>query len=128
MQTTIFLSKLVGLTLIIVGAAIVLRRRHFLPIFASYAEQRLVRTIASMIEILAGLALVLNASWSPLPAALLALVGWMAVAEGMAFLLLPDAFAAKLLETFNTAGWYLLLGGFAIGVGLYLAGFGFGLW
>jgi len=128
METTVFLSKVIGLTLIIVGAAIILRRRYFLPVFAAFVEQRLVRAVVSMIELVAGLSLVVHNVWTPLPAAIISLVGWMAVAEAAAYLLLPDALVGRLIGTFNTAGWYIVGGVLAIGVGLYLAGFGFAWW
>lgn len=128
MEATVFLSKALGLYLIVIGAAIILRRHYFLPVFAAYAEQRLIRTVVSMIELAVGLLLVVNNVWSPLPAAIITLLGWMAVTEALAYLFLPDVFVAKLIGTFNTATWYIVGGVLAIGVGLCLAGFGFGWW
>lgn len=52
------------------------------------------------------------------------LLGWWAVAEAIAYLFLPDVLVAKLIGTYNTATSYILGGVLAIGVGLYLAGFG----
>lgn len=128
MEATVFLSKALGLCLIVIGAAIILRRHYFLPVFAAYVEQRLVRTVASMIELAAGLLLVVNNVWSPLPAAVITLLGWMAVTEAIAYLFLPDIFVARFISTFNSAAWYIVGGVLAIAVGLYLAGFGFGWW
>ena len=42
--------------------------------------------------------------------------GWMAVAEAIADLFLPDVFVARLIGTFNTATWYSLGGVLAIGL------------
>jgi hypothetical protein len=128
METTLFLAKVIGLSLILIGAAIALRRRYFLPIFATYVEQRLVRTTMSMIELVAGLALVVHNAWTPLPAAVITLLGWMAVAEALVYLLAPDDLVARFIGTFNTEGWYIAGGGLALAVGLYLTGFGFGWW
>jgi hypothetical protein len=128
METTVLLSKALGLCLVVVGAAIMLRRHYFLPVFATFGEQRLVRTVVSMIELAAGLFLVVHNTWLPLPAAVITLLGWMAVAEATAYLFLPDVLVARLLDTFNTATWYVIGGALAIGVGIYLAGFGFGWW
>jgi hypothetical protein len=128
METTVLLSKVLGLTLVIVGAAIVLRRRYFLPVFAAFVEERLVRTVVSMVELVAGLFLVVHNVWTPLPAAVLSLLGWMAVAEAAMYLLMPDAVVERIIGTFNTARWYMVGGLLAMGVGLYLAGFGFGWW
>ena len=128
MEFTSFLSKVVGLTFLVVGLAIILRRRELVPVFAGYVEQRLLRFTLSMIELAAGLALALNDAWSPLPAAVMTLLGWMAVTEALFFMLAPDALVAWLMDGFNTEGWYLVGGGLAIAVGFYLAGFGFGYW
>jgi hypothetical protein len=128
MEATILLSKAVGLCLIVIGAAIILRRRYFLSVFAAYAEQRLVRTVAAMIELAVGLLLVVNNLWSPLPAAVITLIGWLAVAEAVAYLFLPDVLVARIIGTFNTAACYSVAGMLAIAVGIYLAGFGFAWW
>jgi hypothetical protein len=128
METTILLSKALGICLVVIGAAIILRRRYFLAAFAAFVEQRLLRIVASMIELAAGLFLVVRNAWSPLPAAVITLIGWMAVVEATVYLLLPDTVLARLMETFNTAGWYVVGGVLAIGTGLYLAGFGFAWW
>jgi hypothetical protein len=128
MAATLLLSKVVGLTLIVIGAVIILRRRDLVPVFAGYVEQRLLRFIMSMIELVAGLALVMHDTWSPPAAAILTLLGWMMVVEALFYMLAPDDVVADFMAIFNTEGWYAVGGGFAVLVGLYLAGFGFGLW
>jgi hypothetical protein len=128
MEATLFLSKVVGLTLIVIGLLIALRRRELVPVFATYTEQRLLRFIVSMIELVAGLALVLHNAWSPPGAAILTLLGWMAVVEAVFYMLAPDDVVARFMAVFNTEGWYIAGGALAVAVGLYLAGFGFGLW
>ncbi len=47
MDSTILLSQVLGLFLIVIGAVIILRRDYFLPVFASYTEQRLIRVVVS---------------------------------------------------------------------------------
>jgi hypothetical protein len=120
-ELTFFLSKVFGIGLIITGAAIAIRRRYFIPVFGAFVEERLVRAVVSFAELIAGLFLVIAHNvWAPLPAAIISILGWMAVIEATAYLLLPD--------TFNVPAWYLVGGIFAILVGIYLAGFGFGWW
>jgi hypothetical protein len=129
MALTILLAKVIGIVLAVIGAMILIRRQHFLSVFAAYAEQRLLRTTMSMIELLAGIFLVVGHNvWSPLPAALITIIGWMAVLEAAIYLLLSDRLVAKFIATFNTATWYVIGGSLAIVVGGYLAGFGFGWW
>jgi hypothetical protein len=126
MLPTIFLSKVLGVFLIMLGAVIMLRRHYFIPVFAAYVRERLIRTVASLLELLIGLFLALNNDWSPLPAAVITLIGWMVVAEGLVYLLFPDEYVEKLIRTFNTSFWYTIGGLLAIVVGTYLAAYGFG--
>jgi hypothetical protein len=65
----------IGFCLIVIGATIIRRRRPDGRITA---------------ELAVGLLLVANNLWSPLPAAVITLIGWMAVAEAVAYLFLPD--------------------------------------
>jgi hypothetical protein len=129
MPLTVFLSKVVGLMLVMIGGAILIRRKYFLGVFATYVEQRLVRTTMSMIELFAGIALlVAHHAWSPPPAAMLTIIGWLVVLEGTIYLLLPDAWVGWFIATFNTQAWYVVGGSLAIVVGVYLAGSGFAWW
>jgi hypothetical protein len=127
MAHTILLAKVLGLFLVIVGAAIMLRRRYFLPVFGAYPEQRLIRAVVSLAQLLAGLFLVtMHSVWSSFPAAIITIIGWMAVIEAGIYLLLPDDMVARFIRTFNTESWYIIGGVLAIAVGAYLATFGFG--
>jgi hypothetical protein len=129
MALTVLLAKVVGIVLAMVGGAILIRRRHFLPIFATYTEERLVRATMSMIELLFGVFLVVAHNiWSPMPAALITIIGWMAVLEATIYLFLPDVWVGKLIATFNTTTFYVIGGLLAVVVGIYLAGFGFAWW
>ncbi len=127
MDSTILLSQVRGLFLIVIGALIILRRDYFLPVFASYTKQRLIRVVVSMAEVLAGLFLVvMHNQWSPLPAAVITLIGWLLLLEGLLFLVLPDDLVGRFMATFNTESWYLAGGLLAIAAGAYLTAFGFG--
>jgi hypothetical protein len=129
MTLTILLAKVIGIVLVVTGAAILFRRDYFLPVFAAYVEQRLLRTTMSMIELLTGVLLVVaHNHWSPLPAAIITLLGWMAIFESTIYLFLSDRLVAKFIATFNTQAWYVVGGLLAILVGIYLAGFGFAWW
>lgn len=127
MLQTILLSKVLGVFLIIVGAVILFRRRYFLPVFAAFPRERLIRTVIAFVELLGGLFLVLNNDWSSVPAAIITLVGWMAVAESVVYLTLPDELVEAFIRTFNTSFWYVVGGALAIVTGGCLAAYGFGL-
>ena len=128
MTSTILLSQVFGLYFIIVGAAIVIRRRYFLPVFGAFIEERLTRAIVALIELLAGLFLVvMHNDWSSMPAVIISLLGWITVVEGSAYLLLADELIEKMFRALNTTSWYAVSGLLSVLGGLYLAGYGFGL-
>ena len=52
----------------------------------------------------------------------------MAVAEAVFYMAAPSSLVSQLMDTFNTETWYVVGGGFAVAVGLYLSGFGLGWW
>jgi uncharacterized protein YjeT (DUF2065 family) len=127
MDTTILLARVLGLYLVIIGVVVLLRRRYFLPVFATYPEQRLVRAVVSLAEVLGGLFLVVAPNrWSPLPAVLITVTGWLILLEGLLYLVLPDQLVRRLIGAFNTEGWYIAGGVATIAAGAYLAAFGFG--
>jgi hypothetical protein len=127
MTSTILLSQVFGLYFIIVGAAIVIRRRYFLPVFGAFIEERLTRAIVALIELLAGLFLVvMHNDWSSMPAVIISLLGWITTVEGSAYLLLSDEFVEKMFRALNTTSWYAVSGLLSVLGGLYLAGYGFG--
>jgi hypothetical protein len=124
-NATPFLAKVIGLALVVIGAVIVTRRRTLVAVFATYIEQGLLRFTISMIELVGGLGLVVNNVWSPLPAAIVTMIGWLAVAEALFFMAAPDALVAWLMRNLNTEAWYLAGGSVAVVTGFYLAGSGF---
>jgi len=127
MELTILLAKVIGLYLIIGGASIMLRERHFIPVVGAFVEERLTRLIVGMLELIAGLFLVVaHTNWSSLPAGILTVFGWALVIEGTLYLILPDESIEKMIKRMNVTGWYIAGGIFAIALGTYLAGFGFG--
>jgi hypothetical protein len=126
MALTIYLAQVIGLYLIIGGAAIMLRRTYFMPVVGAFVEERMLRMVIGVIELIAGLCLVVaHTVWSPLPAAIVSLVGWIMTLEGAFYLLASDAIVSRLINKFNTRAWYVWGGVFSIVVGLYLVGFGF---
>lgn len=127
MTPTGLLAQVFGIYLVIVGAAILIRRRYFLPVFGAFIEERLTRAVFSLIELLAGLFLVvLHNEWSSLPAGIISAFGWMAIVEGTAYLVLPDELVEKVFRIFNRTWWYVFGGLLSIVIGIYLAGHGFG--
>ena len=126
MALTVFLAKVFGIYLLIIGATIMLRRDYFIAVFAAFRKERLTRAVVAFFELLGGLFLIVGHNhWSPLPAAIITLFGWVAVIESAAYLLLSDEAVEGILEVVNTPAWYVGGGLISIVIGIYLTGFGF---
>ncbi|MGH8249199.1 MAG: hypothetical protein ACREVI_00650 [Steroidobacteraceae bacterium] len=128
MTQTLMLSKVLGLFAVIAGVAMVIRGRQFAEVIVTFAKNRTIRVMIAAIELLAGLFLVIQHNeWGSPPAILISLLGWMAVVESAGYLLLPDAVVDPFLRIFARASVIRLSGIFALAIGLYLAGHGFGM-
>ncbi len=128
METTILLSKVLGLYLIISGLIVMLRKEYFLPVFSVFVKEKMTRIILAFIELLAGLFLVVaHFNFSNLPASIISILGVTAVFESIMYSVLPDRSFTKMLAYVNRPGVYVLGGVFSIAIGLYLAAYGFGI-
>ncbi len=127
MSDTILLSRVLGVFIAVVGVAALVRRDALAELVAQFSRDRSFRTMVAAIELLAGLFLVsLHRAWDTAPAFVISLIGWMAVLESSAYLLLPDRAVPALLAPFMKPGAVAAMGGVALVLGLWLAGYGFG--
>lgn len=129
MPETIFLAKALGLILIVLSVIIVIRRQEMIVALAGWTEQRLLRTVIAILEVIAGVFLVVAHNvWSPLPAAVISGIGWLLLLEGIFYVLAPEPLIDGVLKAFNKPAWYLGGGAVAGALGIYLAGFGYAWW
>lgn len=128
METTIYLSQLFGLFLAIVGAAVLYRKQYYVPVIGAFVEERLSRMLMGMLELAAGLSIVLaHTDWSSPAASTITTIGYLLAIEGTMYLLLPDKAMGWVIRTFNVKAWYIVGGTLSILLGAYLCFFGFGL-
>ncbi len=128
MELTTYLSQVLGLFLIVVGASVLLRRSYYVPVIGSFVEERMVRMLMGIAELATGLFLVIaHHDWSTLPASIITGIGYLLVIEGTAYLLLPDSVMSWAIRTFNVRAWYAIGGSASIVLGAYLAAAGFGI-
>lgn len=114
--------------MVLVGASMALRRQYYISVVRTFVDQRLTRLVLALAELLAGLFLVIGYNdWSSLPAILIMILGWAAVIEATAYLLLPDKTLAEYIGAFNNPSWFIGGGLVSVLLGAYLAGYGFGL-
>ncbi len=129
MALTLLLAKVFGLALVAIGIALIVYRDHYAQITRDFLQQRLLRTVISFSEMVAGLFIVIGHNvWSPAPAAVITLLGWMFLLEGAAYLLLPEKYTAGFINAVNRPQFFIASGVIGIVLGIYLADYGFALW
>ncbi len=122
------LAKVLGVYLVIIGIALFARRKYFSAVFAGFVENHLLRMIVAIVELVAGLFLVVTHQiWNSWPAGIVTFFGWAMSIEGIAYLFMPNRWVNKMFRIFNTKVWYFLGGVLAVIVGLYLISVGFGI-
>jgi hypothetical protein len=124
----LFLAQLFGLYFIIVGASVLIRKKSIMPTYREMLANKPVLFAIALLEIAAGLAIVLanpviTLDWI----GLISLIGWMLLVEGVLYLTLPSKIVQKFTKNFSSAGWMTAGALVAIVAGGYLAFIGFGL-
>ena len=127
MELTIFLSKVIGLYMLIAGIGVLVNRRHIMLAVVGIVQERAAQLIGGVMALFIGLVIVnLHNDWSTTPAALVSLIGWIGIAKGLVYFFLPEAKLVKLMKALTDRSWYVFDGLVAAALGLYLAGFGYG--
>ncbi len=127
MELSIFLSQVIGVYLVIIGLICLLRRKTMIAAVADMASNRAVIYLVAILELLAGLGLVISHNvWVWDITVVITIVGWVMLIEAVAYLLLPYKVVAKIFRRLNTKSWYIAGGLLSVVVGAYLAGIGFG--
>jgi len=127
MELTILLSKVFGICLLVGGVAMWTKRAYFAPILGNFVHDPLIRLIVGMIELVAGLFLVLTHNiWTSAAASIVSLFGWMLLLEGGFYMIAKDKVVERMIKSLNVRAWYMFGGILSLVVGLYLCAFGFG--
>ncbi len=124
----VFIAKLFGLYLIIAGVLVLTKKQSLMPAVMDIAKNRALTIVLGALDLAAGLAIVIaypDVSMSPV--GLISLIGYMMVIEGIVYLSLPMKSIQKMVRSFGNRQWFMAGGIVAVLGGIYLAGFGFGL-
>jgi len=125
---TAFLARLIGLYCLIAALVMALERDSWLAAVTALTSSAALMLLLGLLLIGAGLALVLSHNvWSggALPVAV-TVIGWLTLAKGLVFWLLPPGAAADLyLTRLHYAGLYYVYCALAFAIGLYLTAAGF---
>lgn len=129
MDASIFLAKLFGLYFLVAGGIVMLRQKSFMPMVMDFFSSKALIMLVGLLELVAGLALVIAMpTITPDWRGVITLIGYTMIAEGILYLSSPYAKVHRFMRHFNTPTWYTSGGLFAVVLGAYLAGVGFGFW
>ena len=124
----VFIAKLFGLYLIIAGVLVLTKKQSLMPAVMDIAKNRALTIVLGALDLAAGLAIVIaypEVSTSPI--GLISLIGYMMVVEGIVYLSQPKKSIQKMERSFGNRQWFMAGGIVAVLAGVYLAGYGFGL-
>ncbi len=128
MIPTLYLSRVLGLVLIFLGAILVVRRHYYIAVYPSIVTERMTRMVFATFALIGGLCLaVYDTLWQTAPSVIISLIGGAVVLEALVYLALPDEQLAKLIAMLNKPVAYVVGGGVALIIGAYLTAIGFGL-
>ncbi len=124
----VFIAKLIGLYLLVMGVLVLAKKQSVMPAIMDIAKNRALTIVLGALDLAAGLALVITyPEVSVSPVGLISLLGYMAIVEGIVYLTLPMKSIQKMVRSFGNKQWYMASGIVAVLTGIYLSGFGFGL-
>lgn len=124
--STIFVARIVGPYLAIVGLTFAVRRAHVAALADSFRDNRPLMLIAGVIAILFGATiLAFHRHWSDFEAVVITLIGWFALLRGAAQLLIGDQLMSA-VHGLRQNQLVILIGGAAAAlIGLWLTFVGY---
>ena len=126
MQTSIFLAKLIGPALLIVGIGVLLNQSYYRAMTTQFVASRPLFYVAAVIGVVAGLAIVLvHNVWTPNWRVLITLLGWINLLRGAVSILLPEQSFAFAARTVASKHMPMAAGAIAALIGATLSYFGY---
>jgi hypothetical protein len=123
---TIYLSRLIGLFLLIAGLDMFVRHADFANTIMLMVKDVPLMYVTGLIALTVGLAVVLTHNiWSGLPAIVVTLIGWMSLLKGVFLLFLSSGWVASIAGTWDYPGIGIIYGCVFVILGAYLTYAGF---
>ena len=124
---TSYLAKLIGLSLVFVGAALIVRRHDMAAVADALADDSALLFVLGLIALAIGLAMVLAHniwSGSVIPV-LVTIIGWLILVKGLFLLFIPTSMVVSMFEASQFSELAYLYGGISFVLGLCLTYGGF---
>lgn len=126
METTLFLSKLFGLSMLIIGIPLIVKWRDFRDMVVELLSNKGIFYLLAIIELIAGIALILSHNvWGTLLESLVSVIGWMMAIEATLYMFMPHEKIESFIEYFNKKSFYKIGSVIYIILGFYFVYNGF---
>ncbi len=126
MQTSIFLAKLLGPTLLLVGIGLLINRDGYRAMAREFLASRALIYIAGVLAFIPGLALVLlHNVWVADWRVLITLLGWLSVIAGIIRILFPQDVTRMGTRMVNSKAAFMISGAVILVIGAILCFYGF---
>ena len=124
MEQSIFLAKVIGLYLLIVPAAVLLKRKQFAELANEFAANRAIVFLSGLFALVLGLMIVVSHNvWTADWRAVITVMGWLTLAKGVIRIFFPEKLASFAIDPSSTK--WTLASIVLLGLGLYLTYAGF---
>ena len=124
MEHSIFLAKVLGLYLLIVPAAVLLKRKQFAEFAKEFSDNLAIVFLSGLIALILGLLMVVSHNvWTADWRAVITFIGWLTLAKGVVRISFPEKLATLVIDPSSTK-WTLALI-VLLGLGIYLTYIGF---
>ena len=124
MEHSIFLAKVLGLYLLIVPAAVLLKRKQFAEFAKEFSDNLAIVFLSGLIALILGLLMVVSHNvWTADWRAVITFIGWLTLAKGVVRILFPEKLATLAIDP-SSAKWTLALI-VLLGLGICLTFVGF---
>ena len=125
-DVSVFLTRIFGLYLVIMGLATLLHRKALPKVVDDLVENAALMYITGIFVLALGLLLVLSHNvWVGRSRVIVTALSWLVLLKGVVFVLLPHGVLVATVKTFNRETWYVGAGAASVLVGLYLVCKGF---
>ncbi len=121
MALSIYLAEVFGWYLAIIGFIFLWKRGQLMGAVQDMASRRSLVMVVSIVELLAGLFLVVKHNlWVADYRLVITLIAWAAIIEGAAYLIMSPKDFSRWVKSFNKPNWYTGSGLIALILGIYL--------
>jgi len=128
MEQTLLLAQFLGSFSIILALVVILRRKLVVHVLTDFLKNRTSAFIVGVLEVIAGLALVLNhSSWNGTLETVIGIMGWLLLIEGIFYLFVTKRILKNFIKYLDNVSAYYFFAVTYLVFGIYLVYVGFGL-